>query len=96
MVKDWQEELAGLTQEQITRGYENWQENWPPCVQEFKNICLKEDDKHGGRDFTPPYLREQPTFEAPRLESDQAKEQAKQLRQHRKSKLEKLKKEIYG
>ena len=39
-VKEWSEQLAGITGEQIAFGLDNWNEDWPPSSVEFKKCCL--------------------------------------------------------
>jgi hypothetical protein len=39
-VREWSNELAGLSPAQIERGLSAWDEDWPPSAPEFKHCCL--------------------------------------------------------
>lgn len=55
MIVDWQEELAGLSAEQIAKGVKAIPEEWPPMVGEFKRLCLgtSTDDVHHTAAYIP-------------------------------------------
>ena len=38
-VSEWADGLSGFTAEEIGRGLEVWQEDWPPSLPEFKRAC---------------------------------------------------------
>ena len=40
-IKEWGNGLAGLTADDVKRGLEVWQEDWPPSLPEFKKACKK-------------------------------------------------------
>ena len=45
-VKEWSEGLAGLNGNDIKHGLDNWDNQWPPAMDEFKKCCLGiADDK---------------------------------------------------
>lgn len=50
--KEWLEELQGLEGADLHRGFENWDEDWPPNAIEFRKACQKQEEK------LPPYYRE--------------------------------------
>lgn len=38
-VREWSEGLTGFTGEEIRRGLEWWDDEWPPSLPEFKEAC---------------------------------------------------------
>lgn len=38
-VKEWSEQLSGLTGDEIKRGLDEWTEDWPPSAPEFVKCC---------------------------------------------------------
>lgn len=58
-VKEWSEGLAGMDGEQIKRGLEEWDSDWPPSLDEFKNACVGKKVNGFGLDYTPEYHRPQ-------------------------------------
>jgi hypothetical protein len=44
-VKEWSEELDGVTGEQIAHGLKSWDEDWPPSAPEFRKCCLNKTDR---------------------------------------------------
>lgn len=46
-IKEWSEQLAGLTGEQIKHGLDSWLEDWPPSAPEFKKVCMGDDSQKG-------------------------------------------------
>ena len=39
-VQEWAEGLGGLTGQQLRRGLDMWDEDWPPSLSEFRKACL--------------------------------------------------------
>ena len=51
-VKEWAAGLDGITGDQLKAGVDNWKNDWPPSLPEFKACCLgsigDDDWKHKG------------------------------------------------
>ncbi len=94
---EWLIGLRGYSKDQIKRGLDDWQEEWPPTLPEFKKACEgKLKGNHGGRDFTPQAMRgPEPVPMDKRLESDQSKEEKRKLAEKRKAKFKQMKQEIW-
>lgn len=43
-VREWSEQMAGVTGEQVRQGLDQWNEDWPPSCAEFKKICVGSAD----------------------------------------------------
>lgn len=80
----WVDELNGLTANQIAKGKNAWDDSgkdWPPVIQEFRNICLAKEKNRFNQDWIPESMRgPEPIPMNKRLESDQAKEEALAMR----------------
>lgn len=50
---EWRQGLAGMTGEQIKRGLETWDGEWPPSLPEFRNACTghRDDWQHRGQAY---------------------------------------------
>ena len=57
-IVEWGKGLADLTPEQIKRGLENWEGEWPPTLVEFKRTCLGKGKNGWGLDYVPECYRE--------------------------------------
>lgn len=56
MIADWQEQLAGMTDEQIMVGLGNLPKSWPPTVDEFRVLCTGGDVSKGLSHNTAAYI----------------------------------------
>lgn len=54
-VADWQEQLAGLSGDDVSKGLNSLPKTWPPSVDEFKYLCLgsSSDDIHHTMAYIP-------------------------------------------
>lgn len=77
VMKEWGQELAGITGEQIKRGLTDLNSDWPPTVYEFRDSCLGVVKNGLGLDYTPPYHQEFSISTA--IESDELKNRRKKL-----------------
>lgn len=57
-IADWQEQLAGLTDEQIAMGLRNLETDWPPSVHEFRRLCEGRQEKEHWQHSTAAYRQE--------------------------------------
>lgn len=57
-VREWSNELAGLTPAQIEHGLASWDSEWPPSSPEFRYCCLGGKPLHrtGAHKFFPKAL----------------------------------------
>lgn len=81
-VADWQEQLAGLSGDDVSKGLSLLPKTWPPSVDEFKQLCLGTgtDDVHHTAAYIP--FRKQGYVKALPQKADKGK--AKQaLAKHR-------------
>lgn len=81
-VADWQEQLAGLSGDEVSKGLSSLPQTWPPSVDEFKQLCLgtSTDDVHHTAAYIP--FRKQGDVKALPQKADKGK--AKQaLANHR-------------
>ena len=46
-VNEWADYLHGLTGEQIKKGLDGWDGDWPPSAAEFKKACQDKKDEFG-------------------------------------------------
>jgi len=43
-IKEWSEQLSGLSGDDIKRGLDGWLEDWPPSAPEFVKCCKGEGE----------------------------------------------------
>jgi len=43
---EWGRGLAGLTAEDMRRGLDSWNGDWPPSLPEFRKACQKQKEEH--------------------------------------------------
>jgi hypothetical protein len=82
---EWAGGLSGLTGEEIKRGFDTWEEDWPPSLSEFRNACLGKLSKVNefGLNYIPEYYRPQPITERSKLlSSDEREERREEARQN--------------
>jgi len=56
-IAEWSRGLSGLTPEQIRRGIDGWESEWPPTLPEFRRACLGKSINGHGLDYTPEVYR---------------------------------------
>ena len=78
----WAKELAGLTGEDIRRGLEAWQGDWPPNAKEFRKACLHRPKNDFGLDYVPAYYRQPERRPDRLLDSDELKARRKENRKY--------------
>lgn len=76
MIADWQEQLAGLTDEQIIVGLDHLPKSWPPTVDEFRVLCTGGDVSKGLSHNTAAYIPFIPERERKGIEKKADKEKA--------------------
>ena len=56
---EWSRRLGGLTPQQIQHGLDAWRESWPPSSEEFRDVCLDQNQPKNefGLDYIPEYYR---------------------------------------
>lgn len=74
MLADYQNELAGLTDEQISNGLKHLPKGWPPEVKEFRELCTGVDESKAAID------KQAHTMLKPRVRSLPITEEARQNR----------------
>ena len=57
-VREWSRALGDMTPEQIRRGLDNLNSDWPPTLPEFKRLCEGRGKNEYGLDYIPQYYRE--------------------------------------
>lgn len=75
-VSEWAAGLTGITGEQIKRGLDTWNGDWPPSLNEFKKACAGNGKNDFGLDYVPEYYRKETRPERI-LESDPDKARRK-------------------
>jgi len=70
VMSEWSQVLSGLTGEQVKRGLDSWDSEWPPTANEFKNVCVGQGRNDYGLDHVPAYYREEKPTDAKQLETD--------------------------
>jgi len=81
-VEEWSQGMAGISGEQIKRGLDEWNEDWPPSLPEFVDTCLgKRKGLNGfGLNYTPECYREHPKVpHDKRLSSDERNKLRKEM-----------------
>lgn len=68
-VDEWSRKLAGLSGEEIKRGLDDWNEDWPPSADEFRKCCLGTRNRKNdhGLDYVPQVYRGTPQRDKSRL-----------------------------
>lgn len=56
-VDEWAQGLGSLTAEQVRRGLDEWEGEWPPSLPEFRSACLGKGRNGWGLDYTPECYR---------------------------------------
>lgn len=51
MREEWLDALNTMTAEDIKRGLDTWQEDWPPNIVEFKKACTKKTTRAAHREY---------------------------------------------
>lgn len=57
-VREWSRALGDMTPEQIRRGLDNLNSDWPPTLPEFKRLCEGRGKNGFGLDYIPQHYRE--------------------------------------
>lgn len=79
MMAEWRDGLAGLTADQMRRGLDTWDCDWPPCLPEFRRACLGQhagDWQHRG----PAYKPFPPALPKPRAKPETATNELAKIR----------------
>jgi hypothetical protein len=57
-MREWAMALADMTPEQIRRGLDSLNSDWPPTLPEFKRLCMGRGVNEFGLDYVPQVYRE--------------------------------------
>lgn len=68
-IREWSQGLSGYTPDEIQRGLNDWNSEWPPTLLEFAAACRgkKLGKNEFGLDYVPEYHRAAPVREKSRL-----------------------------
>ena len=75
-VTEWSQGLAGITGEQLRKGLDNLDDDWPPSLPAFRAACLGKKANGLGLDYVPECYRT--TRPERTLESDELKQNRKE------------------
>ena len=76
-IQEWSNGLSGMTGNDIARGLEGWQEEWPPSLPEYRQACMGGNwQQRGGA-----YKKFQKALPKPKAKRETVDNQIKKIRE---------------